>query len=616
MSTTYVTTTLPDTFLSIAVGDRVIVTRSGEVLNSSSNFEALRLQGSNQAFIQGTVGSSAGAGINGGFGGGYSVNIAGTGTVFSGESNGIAWGAVRLYGIGEGAQPNFLANAGMIMSAGGAGVESGAAGSRLINTGVITARTDAIHVFASFTAISNSGDLQGASSALRIFNAAGITLSNDGTMSGALYGIEASLGSGHRFTNAGSITSGTAIALTTTADARISNTGTIHGSTFAFNLTGTSNTTIANAGVISGTLLLGGGDVRITNTGAINGPIQINFDAIGPLVLQNAGSIAASDSAILLGGGADRLVNTGTIQGAIALRHGDDLYDGREGVWAAADALGFGGLYGDVGNDTLLGGRAAETMTGDVGFDLLEGGGGGDALFGGDDADTLLGGEGNDTVLGGAGADDLDGGAGLDLLDYRTSAAVNVNLTVGLGLGGEAEGDVILGFEMLAGGGANDTLTGAAGTETLIGRDGSDVLTGLNGNDRLVGQAGADTLEGGAGADLLLGGEGSDVFLYGAITESTASLAGRDRIADFQLGAPGAPLDRINLAAIDAIPGGADNAFSFIATAAFTAAGQLRYFTQGGVRTLVEVETTGDNRADFAILLNGALALTASDFVL
>ncbi len=612
MSTTYVTTTQLDAFLQIELGNRVIVTRSGELLASSGNFEPLRLLGQNQVFVQGTVGSSASVAINGGYDSGYGVTITGTGQVFSGGSN---WSAVRLFSFGPAQTPNYLSNSGEIHAAGGAGVESTGANARLINAGLITARTDALNVTGNFTAISNSGRLEAAGSALNIFGASGVTLSNEGTMSGALYGLQIGSGSGHRITNAGSITSGTAIALDTVSNTLISNTGTIHGSTFAFTL-GNASVTIANAGTISGTLLLGSVAVGIENLGTITGSIQADFGGPGGLTLQNAGRIAAAGNVLQLGAGADRIVNAGTIQGAVLLRGGDDFFDNREGLWLTADISGAGYIAGQVGADTVLGGRAAETMIGDIGNDLLEGHGGADLLLGEADADTLLGGEGNDTIGGGSGADDLDGGAGVDLLDYRFSGGVNVNLTSGLGFGADAEGDLIAGFEMLAGGIGNDTLTGAAGAETLIGREGNDILTGLAGNDRLLGGLGNDTIEGGAGADLLSGAEGNDVFVYSAVTESTVATTGRDRIADFQLGAPGSPLDRIDLSAIDAIPGGADNAFVFIGTAAFTAAGQLRYVIQAGARTLVEAETTGDNRADFAILLNGPLALTASDFIL
>jgi len=62
--------------------------------------------------------------------------------------------------------------------------------------------------------------------------------------------------------------------------------------------------------------------------------------------------------------------------------------------------------------------------------------------LGGAGNDTLSGGTGNDLLRGNAGADTLNGGAGIDTADYRSSTAgVNVNLTTGIGSGGDAAGD-------------------------------------------------------------------------------------------------------------------------------------------------------------------------------
>jgi Ca2+-binding RTX toxin-like protein len=138
-------------------------------------------------------------------------------------------------------------------------------------------------------------------------------------------------------------------------------------------------------------------------------------------------------------------------------RDGDDLLDGRGGDDK---------LYGENGNDTLIGG---------AGNDLLDGGAG------------------DDTLIGGTGADILIGGDGVDTADYSgSSAAVQVNLAVGTGHGGDAEGDTLASVENVTGSDFNDTLTGDAG---------NNVLNGGKGDDTLIGGAGADTLDGGAGND-------------------------------------------------------------------------------------------------------------------
>ena len=86
-----------------------------------------------------------------------------------------------------------------------------------------------------------------------------------------------------------------------------------------------------------------------------------------------------------------------------------------------------------------------------------------------------------------------------------------------------------------------------------------------------------------------------------------------ERITDFSQ----ADGDVIDLSAIDARTGLAGNqAFTFIGNAAFgNVAGQLRYVFDAG-NTYVEGDRNGDGAADFALRLDGLIALTASDFVL
>ena len=70
----------------------------------------------------------------------------------------------------------------------------------------------------------------------------------------------------------------------------------------------------------------------------------------------------------------------------------------------------------------------------------------------------------------------------------------------------------------------------------------------------------------------------------------------------------------MNLAAIDAVAGGGDNAFSFIGAGAFGGvAGQLRSYSSGG-NNWVAGDVNGDGVADFTIQTNVLLA--SSDFIL
>ncbi|MES2906828.1 MAG: Flp family type IVb pilin [Pseudomonadota bacterium] len=151
-------------------------------------------------------------------------------------------------------------------------------------------------------------------------------------------------------------------------------------------------------------------------------------------------------------------------------------------------------ISGNGGDDVLNGLGGNDTISGDAGNDIINGGSGNDFVNGGDGDDTVNGGDGDDTVMGGAGADILNGGDGIDTASYvYASGNVTVNLLTGTGSGGDAEGDILSGFE---------NIESNVGNDTLIGNAGNNVLTGNAGNDTLIGGAGADTLNGGADFDI------------------------------------------------------------------------------------------------------------------
>ncbi|WP_431305315.1 peroxidase family protein [Sediminicoccus sp. BL-A-41-H5] len=163
----------------------------------------------------------------------------------------------------------------------------------------------------------------------------------------------------------------------------------------------------------------------------------------------------------------------------------------------------------------------------------------------------------------------------------------------------------------LSGGAGNDTINGLAGNDLLSGLGGADQLFGGDGNDILDGGAGNDTLDGGAGVDFLTGGADADVFAFGAaIAEIGLAAGSRDTITDFESG-----IDKIDLSLIDANANVAGNqAFTFV-NGAFTGLGQVRFVNQGGVRTL-EGNTTGNNNADFAILIGNVATVLGTDIIL
>lgn len=292
--------------------------------------------------------------------------------------------------------------------------------------------------------------------------------------------------------------------------------------------------------------------------------------------------------------GADQLIGGAGIDTAV---YGDsaagvqvDLQSGTgTGGSAAGDTLsGIENVVGSSHDDLLTGDGADNGLWGEIGNDSLAGGGG---------ADVLRGGAGGDVLDGGLGADRLDGGDGVDTVSYaHSSLGVTIDLGTGMARFGDAQGDVLVGVENLVGSARGDTLTGNSGANMLSGEDS---------NDRLTGAGGADVLNGGAGADL---------FAYQAVGDSTVDVSGRDTIQDFN----SLEWDRIDLSQIDADGNAANgnSTFSFIGTDPFTGVGAEVRFTAAGDDLLVEGDVSGDKVADFAILVQGTLTLTAADFVL
>lgn len=257
---------------------------------------------------------------------------------------------------------------------------------------------------------------------------------------------------------------------------------------------------------------------------------------------------------------------------------GDDLLDGGDGddtFTILGNAEGFDVFLGGGGTDTILGSPWNDTVgladiAGNLdGIETIDGSGGTDIIkltTGNDTLDlsaiTVTGIElidaqaGNDTVTGSASNDIIRGNAGDDLLDGGDG---NDTFTIL----GNTEG-----FDVFLGGAGTDTILGSAwndtigianiagnleGVDAIDGGGGHDIIRLTSGNDNLdlsgitlsgieqiEGREGNDTIVSSAASDFILGGSGADTFVF-------KQGSGHDVIVDFQLGTPGARLDRIDV---------------------------------------------------------------------
>ncbi|MDR6916417.1 Ca2+-binding RTX toxin-like protein [Pseudomonas sp. 3296] len=315
-------------------------------------------------------------------------------------------------------------------------------------------------------------------------------------------------------------------------------------------------------------------------------------------------------------------------------------------------------LSANIENLTLLGAESISgvgnelnnTLTGNAGNNVLDGMGG---------VDIMDGGAGNDMYL----VDNI----GDTVIEHGTSPAEidTVFSWINYSLGANVENLTLLGANNTSGIGneLRNTLTGNAGNNVLDGKSGADIMDGGAGNDMylvdnigdtviehgtslteidtvfswvnyslganvenltmlgakningagnelnntLIGNAGNNTLSGGAGADTLTGGAGIDTFVFRAVNEMGIS-ANRDVITDFN----SLQGDKIDLTGFDAnLPNaGFDKGFTFIGTADFTGAGQVRF-----VDHVLSGNVSGGTGTDFEIQLVGVNTFSANDMV-
>jgi Ca2+-binding RTX toxin-like protein len=180
-------------------------------------------------------------------------------------------------------------------------------------------------------------------------------------------------------------------------------------------------------------------------------------------------------------------------------------------------------VFGEEGDDELIGSKLGDRLDGGGGIDTLRGGNGNDVLAGGPAGGEAFGGKGKDTIYGEGGGywtvddDALDGDSEQTPFGSIERAHVvggngDDNFTIA-GFTGPVTFSGEGGDDFINGGPASDHLIGGDGNDFMSGRDGNDLLEGKAGNDSLRGDDGNDRHNGGPGDDTCLGGVGSDSFL-------------------------------------------------------------------------------------------------------
>ena len=271
--------------------------------------------------------------------------------------------------------------------------------------------------------------------------------------------------------------------------------------------------------------------------------------------LQAGATVVATDIEVVNGGSGSAINGTA----------GNDTLTGTPGNDTINGLAGHDSIDGLGGDDSLVGGDGDDTVHGADGDDTLDGtGNGNDWLYGDAGNDHLIGGwvvfggAGNDTMTGdaasnsffetsfggaGPGNDVIDGGGGFDWLRYDSAfdpslfgaaqSGATINLAAGTATGGGAGGAGSVSFVSI---------------ENAVGSNFADLLIGSAGDNGLEGGAGNDTLNGGDGADRLTGGAGADSF----ILSSAPGAANADTIPDFETGVDKVRLDATVMPALGA----------------------------------------------------------------
>ena len=325
-------------------------------------------------------------------------------------------------------------------------------------------------------------------------------------------------------------------------------------------------------------------------------------------------------------------------------------------------------LTGAAGQDVLVGNGESNILRGLAGQDNLIGGGGADIMYGGADNDAYYVDNAGDIVweYAGEGTGDyviasasyaLTAGSEIEQLQVDSSVG-----TAAINLTGNEFNNFIFGSSgdnVINGGGGADYMSGGKGNDTYIVDNAGDSLfengdihstpenesegfdtvltsvsfnvglyseievlqaigsanvnlTGSLDNNRIIGNSATNIIDGSYGKDTLTGGGALDVFIWSNVNEIGLFNFDPDIVTDLNR----AEGDLLHFTLIDAnetVAGNQD--FTFIDQAAFTAPGQINWFTNG-TDTFIQLNTNADPTVDGIIQVLGVHTVDASWFSL
>jgi serralysin len=337
------------------------------------------------------------------------------------------------------------------------------------------------------------------------------------------------------------------------------------------------------------------GDIVVEAVGGgtdlIKSSVSLNLGAgafigqdIENVILTGAAAINVTGNAldnVLTGNAAANIIDGGAGADVMAGGLGNDTYiidDAKDTVTEAADAgtdtvktsIAIATAIDNVENYTFTG-SGDWHFTGNALANVITGGSGNDTLDGGAGADTLIGGAGDDTYIVDNAADKVIEAAGKGndtIISYLASTVgvANVENYLYYGNGnwtftGTNGNETITdysgsGYDVISGGGGDDTLIARNWTTTFDGGAGNDTITFANSqagisayiqktatgsvgaggsisfsnvenligskyNDQLTGDSENNVLDGHGGHDTLTGGGGKDTYVYSAAGQLT-----------------------------------------------------------------------------------------------